>query len=60
MDIKGTKMFISLLRDAGCLKMPGDEQKNINRAENHAMSAIISCSTFLQTTDKYYDMEGDK
>ena len=37
------------------------EQKNINRAENHARSAIISWSMSLQTTDtNYYDAERDK
>ena len=30
--------------------MPGDEQKSINRAENHARSAIISSTMSLQTT----------
>ena len=30
--------------------MPGDEQKNMNRAENHVRSAIISWSMSLQTT----------
>ena len=30
--------------------MPGDEQKSINRAENHAWSAIISSTMSLQTT----------
>ena len=31
--------------------MPGDEQKNMNRAKNHGSSAIISWSMSLQTTD---------
>ena len=40
--------------------MPCDEQKNINRAETHVRSAIISWSMSLQTTDmNYYDMERD-
>ena len=30
--------------------MPGDEQNSINRAENHASSAIISSNMSLQTT----------
>ena len=30
--------------------MPGDEPKSINRAENHAWSAIISSTMSLQTT----------
>ena len=30
--------------------MPGDEQKNMNRAENHARSAIISLGMSVQTT----------
>ena len=30
--------------------MPGDEQKTINRAENHARSAIISSNISLQTS----------
>ena len=30
--------------------MPGDEQKNMNRAENHARSAIISFGMSVQTT----------
>ena len=30
--------------------MPGDEQKSINTAENHAWSAIISSTMSLQTT----------
>ena len=30
--------------------MPGDEQNSINRAENHARSAIISGTMSLQTT----------
>ena len=43
MDRKGTKMFLSLslARSGGCLKMPGDEHKTINRSKNHARSAII-------------------
>ena len=32
MDRKGTKRFLSLARSGGYLKMPGDEQKSINRA----------------------------
>ena len=30
--------------------MPGDEQKSINRTENHARLAIISSTMSLQTT----------
>ena len=30
--------------------MPGNEQKSINRAENHACSAIVSSTMSLQTT----------
>ena len=41
--------------------MPGDEHKTMNRAENHARSAIISWSMSLLTTDmNYYDAERDK
>ena len=41
--------------------MPGDEQKIMNRAENHARSAIISWSMSLQMTDmNYYDTKRDK
>ena len=32
--------------------MPGDEQKSINRAEDHARSAIISSTMSLQTTTR--------
>ena len=41
--------------------MPGDEQKSINRAENHARSAIISSTMSLQTMYlTNYDAERDK
>ena len=53
MDRKGTQMFLSLLslaKNGGSLKMPGDEQKSTNRTENHARSAIISSTMSLQTT----------
>ena len=39
--------------------MPGDEQKSINRAENHARSAIFS-STMSQLYITNYDAERDK
>ena len=41
--------------------MPGDEQKSMNRAENHARLTIISWSMSPQTTDtNYYNAEMDK
>ena len=40
---------LSLARSGGYLKMPGDEQKSINRAENHAWSAIISSCNYVST-----------
>ena len=41
--------------------MPGDEQKSINRAENHARLAIISSTMSLQTMYlTNYDAERDK
>ena len=40
---------LSLARCCGCLKMPGDEQRSIHIAENHARSAIISSTMSLQT-----------
>ena len=50
MDRKGTKMFLSLAKNGGSLKMPGDEHKIMNRAENRARSAIISSTKCIKTT----------
>ena len=48
MDRKGTQMFLSLLRGTEVVsKFPGDEQKSIKKAENHARSAIIAVSLAL-------------
>ena len=49
MDKKGTKIFLSLVRNGGCLKMSGNEHKTMNRAKNHARSAIISSTMYVQT-----------
>ena len=51
MDKKVPKCFsLSLARNGGCLKMPGDEHKTINRAKKIARSAIISSTMSVQTT----------
>ena len=39
--------------------MPGDEQKSINRAENHAWSAIISSTMSLQTIASHEPRRGE-
>ena len=51
---KSTKMFLSTLASSGgCLKMPVDEQKTMNKAKNHARSSIFHYDykwCVLQTT----------
>ena len=39
--------------------MPGDEQKSMNRAENHAWPAIISLTTSLKTTVSHELQHGE-
>ena len=39
--------------------MPGDEQKSINRAENHDWSATISSTMSLQTTVSHEPQYGE-
>ena len=63
MDRKGTEMFLSLLQGTEVVSkfQGGDEQKSINRAENHARSAIISSTMSLETMYlTNYDAERDK
>ena len=40
--------------------MPGDEQKSINTAENHARSAIISSTMSLQKTVSHELRRGER
>ena len=50
MDRKGTQMLLSLAKNGGSLKMPSDEHKIMNGAENRARPAIISSTKCIQTT----------
>ena len=50
MHSKSQNVSLSLAKSGSCLKMPGDEHKTMNRAENHARLAIISSTMSVQTT----------
>ena len=54
-------VFLSLASKRGGLKMPNDEQKNMNKAENHASWPLsLRVCLYRQLYLMNYDAERDK